>query len=493
MYIMTNGHKIRDEEMRKLVVKVRSGILLDQPFYGSILMRLILKELPPNFPYMMGTDGKHLWYHPERLRETDITIPKIRGVMIHEAWHIACLDHLRQGKREARTWNMAADFIINNYVKATIDQVTKDPLMGKVDLPSGLLYDPKTKDFSIEQLYMLLPKEGHKNKPQPNIEDALGSGNQVSEGGIPKDDSTDSEFEDSGKGFEEQTKNIHDQEDRMKPNKNGNGENGQSYREQQQRCPFDTPKEADNSWDEGHVFEAKNEDGSELSDADRQELEQDTITMLAAAAFAAKQCGKLPIGAEILIGDLTTPKFTWREILNRFMSEICRDDYSFKRPNPRYMPLGFYVPDLYNQTVKNGVIVVDMSGSIGKKEQQFFCTEAFGVLATYQRSDDVLVVYYDSKVTHHEWLNPSELPPEMHPKGGGGTAYSPIWKWLEDQGIEPEYVLNMTDGYCNDFGNDPGYPVLWVMSEKAKAGFDPQFGEVITLDYKNELKTIHSV
>ena len=47
-------------------------------------------------------------------------------------------------------------------------------------------------------------------------------------------------------------------------------------------------------------------------------------------------------------------------------------------------------------------------------------------------------------------------------KGRGGTRFAPVFEYVDDHQLNPDCVIYFTDLECNDFGPDPGYPVLWA-------------------------------
>ena len=54
--------------------------------------------------------------------------------------------------------------------------------------------------------------------------------------------------------------------------------------------------------------------------------------------------------------------------------------------------------------------------------------------------------------------------PVISPHGGGGTAFSPIFKYMQEKDIDPVACVVLTDLCCDDFGDEPAYPVLWAVS-----------------------------
>jgi predicted metal-dependent peptidase len=61
-------------------------------------------------------------------------------------------------------------------------------------------------------------------------------------------------------------------------------------------------------------------------------------------------------------------------------------------------------------------------------------------------------------------------------QGGGGTSFVPVFKWIEENDIEPEALVYLTDMYGDFPSKAPSYPVLWGSISK---GVPAPFGEVV--------------
>jgi len=133
---------IKDEKARFQMVRARSGLIAEAPFFGTLSLKFILKE-DYSCKTTMWTDGVHLGYNPEFVHQ--LTIGKIRGVVCHECMHCACMHHTRRGDRKHEKWNEAGDYAINPLV-----------LDAGFRLPEGLI-DPKFKGMSAEEIYARLP------------------------------------------------------------------------------------------------------------------------------------------------------------------------------------------------------------------------------------------------------------------------------------------------------------------------------------------------
>ena len=89
--------------------RARTRLLLDQPFFGALALKLIVQEdttMPTG-----ATDGKYLKYNPkwfEKLPE-----PQQEGFIAHEIMHIVYMHMLRREHRHHKKWNVAADYVMD--------------------------------------------------------------------------------------------------------------------------------------------------------------------------------------------------------------------------------------------------------------------------------------------------------------------------------------------------------------------------------------------
>lgn len=207
-----------------------------------------------------------------------------------------------------------------------------------------------------------------------------------------------------------------------------------------------------------------------------QELEAKWKVSVAQAAEAAKSQGNLPGDLERFVDEIVNPKIPWETILRDFVERTARNDYNWSKPNRRYLSMGIVLPTLVSEEIPEIVIAVDTSGSIGQKEMDTFAAEVSGVLGAYETT--IHVIYVDTRVAHHHTVTRADLPLVMEPKGGGGTAFEPAFRWVEKRGLTPACLIYLTDG-CGSFPNEePAYPTLWVMTSDVKA----PFGDTVELD-----------
>ena len=209
------------------------------------------------------------------------------------------------------------------------------------------------------------------------------------------------------------------------------------------------------------------------------ELEQQAAewkVKVAQAAQAAKMMGKMSAGLERLVDSILQPKVHWADVLQRFVVKQRTDERSFSRPNRRFIQQGVYLPSVTGEALGELVFAVDCSGSIGQDEINQYAAEVTKVQQDHH-PEKLHVIYFDSEVSHHDEFPQGEAP-VIKPHGGGGTAFSPVFRFIQDKDINPVACVFLTDLCCWDFGDAPEYPVLWVSTHSDQA----PFGEVVMME-----------
>jgi predicted metal-dependent peptidase len=139
------------------IQKARTTLLLDHPFFGSLLFRLKGRE-HQSIP-TMATDGVSLYYNPEFV--DTLNSATLAGVLAHEVMHPALQHHVRRSGRDPRRWNEACDYAINPLL-----------LDAGLSLPDGVLVDHRFRGMSAEQIYNLREAEAQPQSSGQNSSDA---------------------------------------------------------------------------------------------------------------------------------------------------------------------------------------------------------------------------------------------------------------------------------------------------------------------------------
>lgn len=215
-----------------------------------------------------------------------------------------------------------------------------------------------------------------------------------------------------------------------------------------------------------------------LTTENKEEKEAQAKQKLVQAMNAAQQAGNLPGAIQKLVQELITPRVNWREVLERFIAEIARNDYTWSKPNPRYLASGLYLPALENMEVGKVVFAVDTSGSINKDLLDIFVSELREAAQMF--SFPVSVLFCDTRLQGEPVeLDPEDNSPLTVPRGGG-TDFRPPFIYVNENITDVKALLYFTDGECNSFPAEPEYPTLWAVYGNKK--FKPPFGEVVKID-----------
>jgi predicted metal-dependent peptidase len=210
----------------------------------------------------------------------------------------------------------------------------------------------------------------------------------------------------------------------------------------------------------------------ELSDADKKALERDIDEAIRQGALIA---GKMGTGGDRDLAELLKTKVDWREALREFISTTCAgNDYStWKRPNRRFVSSGYYMPSGVSEQVGELVIAIDTSGSIGPRELGQFLGEVKGICDSVH-PEAIRLLYWDTAVCADEKYVGAEIENIVNstkPAGGGGTIVDCVPEYMTAQGIKPQAVVVLTDGYLGGWGTW-SVPVLWCIVGGNKAVAD---------------------
>jgi predicted metal-dependent peptidase len=186
---------------------------------------------------------------------------------------------------------------------------------------------------------------------------------------------------------------------------------------------------------------------------------------LASSALEAARAGSLGTAFQEALDGLIQPRLPWRALLARFLMSVARDDYGFGRPSRRE-------GDALLPTLRSGqvelVLALDTSGSIDHRAFAEFLAEIDALKGQIRAR--VTLLACDAELTpggpwRFETWQPIEMPDEL--AGGGGTRFTPVFDWLDAQGLRPDALLYFTDAQGEFPLHAPEYPVLWLVKGNA--------------------------
>ena len=212
---------------------------------------------------------------------------------------------------------------------------------------------------------------------------------------------------------------------------------------------------------------------------EQQALARDwTGKALQVASMAGKQAGSLPNGIARAMAEIKQSKVNWRELLRDLVSASNERDYSWNRPNRRFIGSGLYLPSL--QTISRGEIAVaiDTSGSIDDSALQAFTSELSDMFASGV-ADRIHVIYCDTAIHNVQTFEQGDAL-KIEAIGRGGTRFSPVMQWMAEHGNDCACLIYFTDLGSNDFGAMPHCPVIWAHYGSYKPKIP--FGDVVPVD-----------
>lgn len=130
----------------KRVTAARTALILDEPFFGQLALKLKLVEDPHCNPPTAWTDGVRLGYHPDFV--TSLSQAELLAVVVHEVLHVTNGHPWRRDGRNFLQWNIACDAAINYIITESGFTLPKDC----VDIPEHY-------GKSAEYIYPRLPEK----------------------------------------------------------------------------------------------------------------------------------------------------------------------------------------------------------------------------------------------------------------------------------------------------------------------------------------------
>lgn len=193
--------------------------------------------------------------------------------------------------------------------------------------------------------------------------------------------------------------------------------------------------------------------------------EANVMARVAQAAAIAKAMGKMGGAMRDAVDAAMTPSVDWTVVLREFLTETNVSDYSFARPNRRFVSRKIYLPSRHSQDAMGKLgVVVDTSGSMGAAQLRYAFGEIVGAVEGVSPSS-LVVVYCDADVNHVDRFDraePDDVRDSAKRVGGGGTDMTVALDWFEEHEPDVKAIIVLTDGYT-PFGEERSVPVLWAI------------------------------
>jgi predicted metal-dependent peptidase len=208
-----------------------------------------------------------------------------------------------------------------------------------------------------------------------------------------------------------------------------------------------------------------------------EELTQEVEDILIRAAMQSKmqndKPGSIPGDIEIFLNKLLNPKLPWQRILQKYIQNLSKHDYSWRKPNRRFFP-NHYLPSMFSEKLMDIAIAVDASGSVSDDDFKVFVSETHGILKM-MKPDKITLIQFDRNIKSVDRIN--NIRDLMNVKfiGRGGTSIEPVMDWAAEN--KPKLLLIFTDG--GFYFHTDEYKTNTVFLIHNNPGFTSPYGKVI--------------
>jgi predicted metal-dependent peptidase len=398
---------------RKRLVSSRVRLLINKPWFGNMVTRMKLVDATDaGWCHTAATDARHLFYNRDfvaRLRDGEVDF-----LFGHELLHCV-FDHIgRRKDRDAKVWNIANDFVVNN--------ILVEEQVGELITTIKICHDYKYRDMSSEEVYEDLMANATKIDMSQLLDQHLDL-----DGGESTDD-------DAGAGANQKSKDSKDS------------------KEDEQGPPAYTEEE-------------------------KKKLKDEFKNAMIQAAQAAG-AGNVPKSVKRLIKELTSPTIDWRELLNMQIQSIVREDYTFMKQSRRSWHSDAILPGMNTAETIDVVVALDASGSISNEMLRDMLSEVKGCMSQYDDFTVTVFSFDTEVYNCEKFdpWNIDDID-TYEIKGGGGTDFEICFNYMKENEIEPKKFIMFTDGYPWNSWGDPDYcDTIFVIHSYHNKEFEAPFG-----------------
>jgi predicted metal-dependent peptidase len=428
------------EDLEEKLCAARTRLILDRPFLGALTLRLPLEEARGQWCTTAATDARKLYYNPRYVEA--LSLGQTQFLLAHLALHCALSHFARRQHRVRHRWDLACDLAINPLL---VDEGLPPP-------PDALVMDDY-RGMTAEEIYPLLDEQDETETLDQHVfdQDSSDGGRQ---GSPPPDTPPGGQ---GGTGGEHEP-----------PPGSQQSQAGEAGGERPESSGDEgSPQGQGGGGQPGRSETAQDNAPSPLTPDERETLRVQWQQRLAGAAQQAMQAGKLDGAMARLVDHLLQPQLPWRMLLARYFTAAARDDYSYLRPSNRREGDAI-LPSLRSAQV-DVVVAVDTSGSIGREELESFMAEV-DALKGQVRAHLTLLACDADLAPEGPWeFEPwQELRLPRQLRGGGGTSFVPVFRFVHARERQPDLLIYFTDAEGEFPPREPPFPVIWLVKGRAR-------------------------
>lgn len=199
-------------------------------------------------------------------------------------------------------------------------------------------------------------------------------------------------------------------------------------------------------------------------------------TQAVQASQMAKEAGGVPGDIARLLDEMLHPKLPWDRILQRFLYSLSKTDYSWSKPNRRYIHQDIILPSQWGESIGQIDFAIDTSGSVSQSDFNRFISEIAHVFTRFKPTG-VGIYQFDHILQSTDKVTTLAEFKKLKFKGGGGTNIEPVLSYFQKKSKAKALII-LTDGYFHHTpAMDPKKPVVWLIYDNPN--WKPPFGTCI--------------
>ncbi len=415
-------------------------LLVDSPFYASILLQLELIEDESISTFAINSSS--MAYNPSFAESLSMKALKI--VILHEISHLVMRHHLRANdilNYNHHDWNISGDLAINSAIWHLEGFPEGALVPGRGD------YREFPMSLSAEDYYKMIQKA--------------------------KEDQKDDQSDQSNDPQEDSHENVTD---------NTNDENNDDQSDPDSPCDTSEGMQDDNSESEFNPFgqfEACEGDEEEL------EAENDKITKMVCEGIACCEASGEDLPPPIarnLKAILPQPSIPWKAVLRNCISATKTAGTNWHKPSRRSVG-SLIMPSRKVKQVGDVMFAVDVSGSIDEAMYLEVASEIKSSLSLTASAD---MWFWSTSIRGKHKLTASTKIEDIKVPIGGGTKITCLFDELKATKTRPKLLIVFSDMWLYErwpqvrsMVKASGVEVLWI--NQSDYDHDPKIGKVINM------------
>jgi predicted metal-dependent peptidase len=212
---------------------------------------------------------------------------------------------------------------------------------------------------------------------------------------------------------------------------------------------------------------------AEKRDAMQDAIDDILVQAVLQSRIQGDKPGTVPGELERYVDQILNPEIPWFRILKPLITQLARDDFSYRRVNRRFMPR-YTLPGMFSEKICNLAVGDDVSGSVTRVQHNHFAAETMAILKGL-KPEKITFLQFDTRIVETDELKAPRDMQRVRFKGGGGTDIEPLMKWADKH--RPAALIVFSDGEFTPATTNPRLPVFWIIN--GNPNFKAPFGKVI--------------